>query len=148
MMQRPITTARRRGISTIEAALVMPIILALVFGAVEFGWYFFVAHSVQGAAREGARSGIVAGGTQQDVLNAVERSMAASGFSGRYNVVVESPGGGAINVGSVAGGEAVRVRVDADWDQVRPGVSFISAFTGSAIFPPTVRGDTVMRKEG
>ena len=38
---------RRRGGALIEAALVMPILLGLCFGMVEFGYFFFVKHTLQ-----------------------------------------------------------------------------------------------------
>ena len=47
--------AFRRGGAILEAALVLPILLALSFGMVEYGYYFFVKHTLQGAARDGAR---------------------------------------------------------------------------------------------
>ena len=53
-------TKRRRwkGNAVIEVALTLPVVLALSFGCVEFGYFFFVKNSVQGAAREGARTAI------------------------------------------------------------------------------------------
>ena len=45
---------RRRGSAVLDAALVFPILLSLTFGAIEYGYYFFVKNTLQGAAREGA----------------------------------------------------------------------------------------------
>ena len=42
---------RRRGSEALEAALLLPLIIGLVFGIVQFGWYFHVQHTIQGAAR-------------------------------------------------------------------------------------------------
>ena len=61
----------RRGNAIIEAALVVPILLSLAFGTVEFGYYFFVRNNLQGAAREGARAAILASATNTDVTSAV-----------------------------------------------------------------------------
>ena len=48
---RPLT----RGASVLEMALVLPILLMLSFGVVDYGYYFYVKNTVQGAALAGAR---------------------------------------------------------------------------------------------
>ena len=53
----------RRGNAVLETALVLPILLALSFGLVEFGYFFYVKHNMQGAAREGARVAITPSAT-------------------------------------------------------------------------------------
>jgi len=70
----------RRGSEILEAALVFPILLALAFGTVEFGYYFYVEHNLESAAREGARAGIV-DGTNEDINNAVNEVMKHSGYA-------------------------------------------------------------------
>lgn len=48
-------TQRERGAAAVEMALVMPILVALVMGIIDFGYAFWVQGQVAGAAREGAR---------------------------------------------------------------------------------------------
>jgi Flp pilus assembly protein TadG len=48
---------RQRGVAAVEFALVLPLLLTLVLGAIDWGWYFFVDQLVTNAAREGARAG-------------------------------------------------------------------------------------------
>lgn len=45
----------RRGVSIVEFALVLPLLLAFLGFTVDFGLAFFVSHMAQNAAREGAR---------------------------------------------------------------------------------------------
>jgi Flp pilus assembly protein TadG len=52
---------RRRAVSTVEAVIVLSVFLTLVLGMVELGMCVFQYHLVAGAAREGARQGIVHG---------------------------------------------------------------------------------------
>jgi Flp pilus assembly protein TadG len=58
------TMARRtlrngKGATIVEFALVFPLLLLLVFGVMDFGFYFFVQHSLQFATREGVRLALV-----------------------------------------------------------------------------------------
>ena len=48
-----------RGASAVEFALTLPIFVILVIGIIEFGWYFFVQHTIQYATREGMRLALV-----------------------------------------------------------------------------------------
>jgi Flp pilus assembly protein TadG len=49
----------RRGTEVLEAAFTFLPLMWLTFGAVDFGYYFYVQHNVQGAVREAARAGCV-----------------------------------------------------------------------------------------
>jgi Flp pilus assembly protein TadG len=50
-----------RGQAMLEFALVLPILLLLVFGIIDFGIIFFDNLVITQAAREGARVGVVGG---------------------------------------------------------------------------------------
>lgn len=54
-----------RGATLMEFALVLPLLFILIFSVLDFGMYFFVQHTIQFAAREGARLALV-GGTLTD----------------------------------------------------------------------------------
>lgn len=55
-----LTLARgERGAAIVEMALVLPLLLALLMGALVYGQYFMLAHNVQQAANDGARASIV-----------------------------------------------------------------------------------------
>jgi Flp pilus assembly protein TadG len=49
---------RSRGAAAVEFALVFPLFVAVVFGMLEYGWYFFQQFGVATAVREGARAGV------------------------------------------------------------------------------------------
>ena len=70
----------RSGNAVLDMALVLPILIGLTFGAVEYGYALYIKHSLQASAREGARAAIVSGATASDVQTAVDNSMAAAGF--------------------------------------------------------------------
>ena len=71
--------ADRRGTALIEFALLLPVLVALLFGMLAYGQYFLLAHSVQELANDAARSTV--GG-----LTASERSQLATN-----TVAVETP---------------------------------------------------------
>jgi Flp pilus assembly protein TadG len=60
----------RRGQALVELALVVPVLLALVFGIVEFGRLFSAYMTIQHAAREGARLGVL-GATDAEIASRV-----------------------------------------------------------------------------
>jgi Flp pilus assembly protein TadG len=48
---------RQRGVAAVEFALVLPLFLTMVLGAIDWGWFFYIDQLVTNAAREGARTG-------------------------------------------------------------------------------------------
>lgn len=54
----------------IEYALVLPIVLLLILGIIDFGIAVFTFDTISNAAREGARAGIISGTSQQAVSTA------------------------------------------------------------------------------
>ena len=57
MTTRSDSRSRQRGVAAIEFALILPLLLTLVLGAIDWGWYFFIDQLVADCAREGARAG-------------------------------------------------------------------------------------------
>ena len=55
MESRLVAAPRKRGASAVEFAIIAPLLIALLFGIMEFGWFFFTQANLAGAAREGAR---------------------------------------------------------------------------------------------
>ena len=48
----------RRGSSAIEFALILPVIMVIMAGILEYGWYLFQLSSVVHAVRDGTRIGV------------------------------------------------------------------------------------------
>jgi len=51
--------AAEEGVAAVEFALILPLLLALVFGIIDYGYYFLLDMECTHAAREGARKGAV-----------------------------------------------------------------------------------------
>jgi hypothetical protein len=70
----------RRGAVIVEFAITAPILLLLVFGAVEFSRANMLVNTASLAATEGARTGIVPGATAAEVRIAVQRELDVLGI--------------------------------------------------------------------
>jgi Flp pilus assembly protein TadG len=51
----------QKGVAAVEFALVLPLLVLLIFGIIEFSLLMFNKQVITNASREGARAGIVAG---------------------------------------------------------------------------------------
>jgi Flp pilus assembly protein TadG len=50
--------ASQRGGAAVEFALVLPLFCAIVFGTIDYGWYFYQRFSLAAAVRDGLRTGV------------------------------------------------------------------------------------------
>src|SRR3712207_2734031 len=96
-----------RGVEVLEMALIMPILLGLIMGMIEFGWFFYLQHNLQAAAREGARTGSTLNATDADAVNKANAFLAAANLNA-----------GSFNVTSTTANGTVTVTVQATWGQV------------------------------
>jgi len=128
----------RRANAVLEAVLVLPILVGLAFGTVEFGHFFYIKHSLQGAARQGARAAIPSSATNADVANAVASSMSLSGLQNSgYTITTNPP-----DISTAADGANVSVTVQCTWGNV--GVRALGVIRTDKC----LRGAAVMRREG
>jgi Flp pilus assembly protein TadG len=143
----PPTLNSRRGALLLELALVSPVFLLLVSGAVEFGQALRVSQAFAAAARHGAECGVQRDSTNDDVHAAIEHSLSA------YFQPTASAADIAIAVKPVAGRsqpqqdvsnarskDLVQVSVSAPFERV--------ALAGATFLQGTVlRGDCALRRE-
>src|SRR5262245_14856064 len=71
----------RRGLALTEMALVLPLLLAITFAVMEYGWMFTKASQVANAARQGARVGARPNANAGAINTAIANAMAAGGMS-------------------------------------------------------------------
>jgi Flp pilus assembly protein TadG len=58
-MRRRISKERQRGAAMVEMAIILPLLLLLVFGIIEFSVMFYDKAMLTNASREGARLGVL-----------------------------------------------------------------------------------------
>ena len=126
----------RRGVAAIEFAMVAPLLILMMLGMVVYGGWFWMAHSVQSLASEGARAAIAG-------LDPVERDALARSFvvaqveelglqSQRASIEVEST--------------AAVIRVNVAYDISDHPLMALSAIAPSP--PRTIRRTAVVRLGG
>jgi Flp pilus assembly protein TadG len=70
-------------------AVVAPLLLAILFGTMQFGYIFLVQNTVTNATREACRVGVLQGSTTADVTARFNEAMSHIGFtSGDYTLTV------------------------------------------------------------
>jgi len=81
---------RRRATAVVELAVVLPILLTLLFGIIEFGWDFMVYQSVTNAAREGCRVAVLNGSSDSDITGRISNYLSSLGLTtDKYTVHLE-----------------------------------------------------------
>ena len=93
-----------RGAELVEFALVLPLLLLVMLGIMDFGFLFQRYEVVTAAAREGARVAILPGYATADVTARVNAYLTAGGLTDPATVTVAAPQ--TLNVG----GQCITVR--------------------------------------
>lgn len=132
-----LTRRRRRGVICVEMAVLLPLLIVLLLGLLEYGWLFTKAHQITNIARNGARLAALPDSTVADVQAQVTNQMAAVGLAGKYTLSI-SPA----NISALDSGQALSVTVTAPWS----GVSLFNCALLPG--PDSLGASVVMAKEG
>ncbi|GAA6527561.1 TadE/TadG family type IV pilus assembly protein [Intrasporangium sp. DVR] len=128
-----------RGAAAVEFAILLPVVLLIIGGIVDFGRFFFAKIELTNAAREGARAAVVTTGTPTP--GPTDRVLAA--LPG-----VPAPSIAIAPICSTAGSTAtvtVSVSASFDWMVLKPAMNIVGA---GAALPATVGGKAAMRCGG
>ncbi len=145
-----VSAARRlrsdRGAELIEFALVLPLLLFIILGLVDFGFMFQRFEVVSNAAREGARMAVLAGYTNADVEARVRSYLTTGGVAATTsNSSVTTtdytiPTGGG---GPVMSGKRVQVTYASPYLFLGP----LAGWFGGSFTSANLTGVAIMRKE-
>jgi Flp pilus assembly protein TadG len=142
----------RSGNAVLDMALIMPLLIMLTFGAVEYGFALYIKHSLQAAAREGARAAVVQGAGATEVQTVVDAAMNAAGFNTtkytRPPTIEYSTNGTTWSTAWAAAvaGNHIRVTVSTTWGTA--GCKVLPNYLGGIPTTKVLAGATTMRKEG
>jgi len=131
----------RRGGSLLELILVLPILLMLSFGVVDYGYYLYLKNTLQGAALDGARAAIPASATNANVTATISSVMTAAGLQSSGYTVTLTPS----DVSTAAAGANVTVQISASWATV--GTHALGSAWGGISNSKTISATAVMVKE-
>jgi len=125
---------RARAAAVVEFAVVLPLLLTILFGIIEYGWVFMVRQSLQTAAREGCRVAILQTSVSPytAVAARVNEVMAPTGLS-TYDITMTH---------ATAGDPTETVEVTVPYNDV----SLMGGFFGTHSYD--LGGTCSMRKEG
>jgi len=123
-------------------ALVLPVLLMLSLGVVDYGYYFYVKNTLQGAASAGVRAAIVANATNADVTNVIGTMMSAAGLQNSGYTVTLTP----TDVSAATSGQSVTVKITCSWGSC--GMHALPSNMGGISNSKQVIGAAVMQKEG
>lgn len=84
---------REHGASLAEFALMLPVLLMVLFGIIEFGLYFSRAQAIEAAAREGGRLASISSSSTADVKNRVTDTLGSTTFDAPHGTSVVPSGG-------------------------------------------------------
>ncbi len=131
-------TRGARGLAAVEMALLLPLLLLLLFGMLEYGAMFWRAQQIGAAARHGARIGALPDGTSAAVTAAVDAMLSAAGLGDTGYTVTLTP----VDPSALAPGATFEVEVSVPYADID--------LTGFPIPAPTaiVRSTTMAREGG
>lgn len=136
-MARMVRNRSARGVAAVEAALVVPLVLMLIFGVMEYGWLFLQAHHLSLAARQGARVGITIDAVNADVVAAITTWMDGAGLGGsEYTMTFTPP-----DVETLGKGQMLTITVEVLYDNIGLGMPLVP-------LPANLRGSVSMGSEG
>jgi Flp pilus assembly protein TadG len=112
----------RRGLATVEMVLLLPILIALSFAAMEYGWMFYKQQQITNAARQGARLGAMPNATSAQVTARVDAILTECGFDkGKVPYTIElTPN--SIAYPGVTPGNTIKVKVTVPYG-AKPGIA-------------------------
>lgn len=105
----PLRSSRRNGASTVEMALISPVLFAIVFGLFEIAYGYMVHHLIQDAARQGCRVAVCYNESNVDVNAKITSLLQTEQISGSTTKIMVN--GSVADVASAKAGDQITVQI-------------------------------------
>lgn len=132
----------RRGVTVVETALVLPLLLLLTMGAVRYGWLFLKTQQITNATRMGARTAVLPDATVAGVQANILVLMTAAGMGASGYSVTMTPA----DITSLEVGDSLTVRITVPAANI--GVMRVPLFTDLEPANWNLGAEVTMAKEG
>jgi Flp pilus assembly protein TadG len=132
---------KRRGGAVLETAMVLPIVIMLGFGVVDYGYVIYLTNTFQAAAQAGARTAIVDTSQNSDVTSTISTLMTAAGIPAANYTVTLSPS----NISGLSSGTTITVTITGTWGTL--GTKILPQSFGGMSTSKQIVGVSVMQKE-
>ncbi len=142
---RCIRRSSRTGTTIVEAAFVLPLLLLLLLGAIEYGWLFFNVQQITNAARQGARVAALPDVTAAQAQAVIMELLQRNGLDSHSPTVEVGPDPEGIVVPGYPTRAAVRVRITVPTAGLR--IVNMNAFA-AGLEPEAIGATVTMAKEG
>ena len=141
------TRINARGVAAVEMAVVLPLLLLVTFGLMEYGWLFLKAQQVANAARQGARYAALPSVTTVSQVKLFCKPLLPD--PNKYNDANSITVEGDLNTSGDPNGVTVTVTVP--YEDVKLFGSFLGKLldpNGASLVPAQLRSSVTMVKEG
>lgn len=134
----------KKGISSVEAVIILPILVMITFGGLKYGLLFIRAQQITNVARQSCRLAIRPESTDAIVDAEILRLMKGIGLEDDYNTPLYLDGGGsAVAVDGVSTGASLTVRITVPTDRI-DNLTLVKWLP----LPDTIVAEVTMSKEG
>ena len=130
--------ARRAGASTVEMAIVGPLLLLFIFGLFDIAHGFMVQHLIQDATRQACRVGVCPHKTNATVQATVDRLLKAEGIAKANTTILVNTVSG--DVATAKAGDNISV-------QITLASSQVSLFPTGGFLKGQLQATCTMRRE-
>lgn len=141
-------TPNRRGTTTVETAIVLPVFLTLLFAIFEFGHAQLINNTLSSACRNAARVGAVEGTSTADVESRVQQTMNSVVPNGTVDVYVKNASSFDEGGGTPTSGDELESLPNIEVQDAEPRTLFVVrakiAYNDVAIVPIPFLEDVVL----
>jgi Flp pilus assembly protein TadG len=139
---------RRRGVSVVEMAILLPMILLILLGMIEYGWCFLKQEQILNTARQAARMGALVNATTAQVNNEITSMMTSYGMTNAQGNTVYTATLNPGTVETIPKGQTLTVTIKVTYSKVAINDSNSSLAPISLPMPNQITGTVTMVKEG